>query len=333
MPSNDFLTFAGGAGANVLSQADYAALAASIGANGFSAGTAQSAQVNKVWRQASIMSAVLAQLIVDLTGQNAVDDGTTTTLLANLKAAIGSQSAGVVGEARNAKMVVAAASNAATFTADEVVVVTALGGTPFRLGNFSQTVSTSATGIGGVVGGALTANGYAAIYAAYNPTTRAQGAFIVNANSLVPNVAASPPAGWIATALVSVWPLNSSTQFVPGTQRGRRVGLVTAGGFTVSATQTSYASVAVSGIPANAVRLQGNLSSLSTVSNATIIFSVAPDAAGTSVKSNVSTTVVGNNGTSMPVEIDIFTPQTLYYRMPGSTGTPSMSLVATSYDF
>ncbi|VVE85045.1 hypothetical protein [Pandoraea sputorum] len=244
-----------------------------------------------------------------------------------------SQAPSVMGTMVNAKMAVASASASATFTADEVVVKTGFGGTPYLLGNFSQTVSTSATGIGGVVGAALTANGYAAIYAAYNPTTRAQGAFIVNANSLVPNVAAAPPAGWVATALLSVWPLNASTQFIPGTQRGRRVGLVTAGGFAVSATQTSYASVAVSGVPANAVRVQGNLSSLSTLANATIIFSVAPDAAGTSAKSNVSTTVVANNGTSMPVEIDIFTPQTLYYRMPGSTGTPSMSLVATSYDF
>lgn len=332
MPSNDFLTFAGGAGANVLSQADYAALAASIGANGFSAGTAQSAQVNKVWRQASIMSAVLAQLIVDLTGQNAVDDGTTTTLLANLKAAIGSQSAGVVGEARNAKMVVAAASNAATFTADEVVVVTALGGTPFRLGNFSQTVSTSATGIGGVVGGALTANGYAAIYAAYNPTTRAQGAFIVNANSLVPNVAASPPAGWVATALISVWPLNASTQFMAGAQRDRRVLLSVAGGFTTSTSQSSYTPISLNGIPANAVKVQGNLSSLSTSANSTIIFTVASDGLGTGQKSNINTTVIASNGMSAPVEIDVLTPQILYYRLPAPTGAPTASLIASGYE-
>ncbi|MFD1558676.1 hypothetical protein ACFSHT_24065 [Paraburkholderia silviterrae] len=82
---NDFLAFAAGPGANVLAQSDYAALAAV--SSGFQAGTAQSAAVNKVWRQASIMSAVLAQLIVDETGQPAIDDGTTTTLLANLKSA------------------------------------------------------------------------------------------------------------------------------------------------------------------------------------------------------------------------------------------------------
>ncbi|PXV60874.1 hypothetical protein SAMN04487785_11332 [Dyella jiangningensis] len=87
MATNDFQVFAGGAGANVLSQSDWLALAA-LGA-GFSSGMAQSAACNKAWRQSSIMAAVLAQLIVDNTGQNATDDGTMATLLANLKKAVG----------------------------------------------------------------------------------------------------------------------------------------------------------------------------------------------------------------------------------------------------
>lgn len=84
---NDFKAFAGGAGANVVSQAAYEALV-SLLANGFSSGTAQSNQINKVWRQSTIMSAVLAQFIVDQTGSDALDDGTTATLLANLKLAV-----------------------------------------------------------------------------------------------------------------------------------------------------------------------------------------------------------------------------------------------------
>lgn len=83
----DFLPFANGGGANVLTQSAYAALT-SILANGFSAGTAQSAQLNKVWRQSSIMAAVVAQFIVNQTGQPAIDDGTTATLLSNLATAV-----------------------------------------------------------------------------------------------------------------------------------------------------------------------------------------------------------------------------------------------------
>lgn len=87
MASNNFKSFAGGAGANVVTQAAYEALVTLL-ANGFSAGTAESNQLNKVWRQSSIMSAVLAQFIVDETGLDALDDGTTATLLANLKTAV-----------------------------------------------------------------------------------------------------------------------------------------------------------------------------------------------------------------------------------------------------
>lgn len=87
MAINNFKPFAVGAGANVMTQADYETLAALL--TGFQSGTAQSAQLNKVWRQSSIMAAVLAQFIVDLTGQDAIDDGTTSSLLAGLKSAVG----------------------------------------------------------------------------------------------------------------------------------------------------------------------------------------------------------------------------------------------------
>lgn len=86
MATNDFLVIAPGPTPNVASQATYAA--DPIVTTGNLSGVAKSAIINKGMRQSSILAAVLAQLIVDNTGQNAVDDGTTTTLLANLKTAI-----------------------------------------------------------------------------------------------------------------------------------------------------------------------------------------------------------------------------------------------------
>jgi hypothetical protein len=85
MATNDFLPFATGGSANVVSQSVYAALAALT--NGYQSGVANSAQINKTFRQSSIMAAVLAQFTADQTGANSVDDGTTSTLLANLKKA------------------------------------------------------------------------------------------------------------------------------------------------------------------------------------------------------------------------------------------------------
>lgn len=87
MASNDFLPFAAGGAANVLTQAQYAALG-SVLTNGFTAGTAISQQLNKVWRQSSLMAAILGAFIADITNQNVVDDGTTATILSNLMTAV-----------------------------------------------------------------------------------------------------------------------------------------------------------------------------------------------------------------------------------------------------
>ncbi|CAN0620567.1 conserved protein of unknown function [Burkholderia multivorans] len=112
---NDFLPFATGAGANVIDQPTYAASAALVG--GFQAGTAQSAQLNKVWRQSSIMAAVLAQFIVAQTGHAAIDDGTTATLLANFTAAVNAASKSKVVLADTGAANVYAAANPVPLTA------------------------------------------------------------------------------------------------------------------------------------------------------------------------------------------------------------------------
>lgn len=85
--TNDFLPFATGGGANVVSQAAYAALTTLLG-SGYQSGLANSAQINKTFRQASIIAAAVAQMVADLTNQNVVDDGTTATIVANLKTAL-----------------------------------------------------------------------------------------------------------------------------------------------------------------------------------------------------------------------------------------------------
>lgn len=83
MASNDFLPYAVGGSANVLTQSAYAG-SATLLANGLQSGIVPSNQINKTLRQPSIIAAVIGQLIADVTGQNATDDGTTATLEANL---------------------------------------------------------------------------------------------------------------------------------------------------------------------------------------------------------------------------------------------------------
>lgn len=164
MATSDFLPFATGAGSNVISQAAYVALAAQQ--TGFQAGVANSAQVNKVWRQSSIMAAVLAQFSVDLTGQNAVDDGTMATLLANLKAAIrlqGTPYAGAAGGTGNA--LTATLSPAPTAYTDSMIVIVrvALANTGAVTLNVNGLGSQSVVGAAhqNLQGGELVPNGFA----------------------------------------------------------------------------------------------------------------------------------------------------------------------------
>lgn len=85
--ANNFKPFAVGGSANTISQATYEALATLI-ANGFVDGVADSAKVNKVLRQASIGSAVLGEIIA-ANGDDALDDGNVESFKTKLIAALG----------------------------------------------------------------------------------------------------------------------------------------------------------------------------------------------------------------------------------------------------
>ncbi|MGM3410651.1 phage tail protein [Ralstonia holmesii] len=232
-------------------------------------------------------------------------------------------------------MSVAAASASATMTADEIVVESALGGLRYCLASFNKTINLGTVGAGGMDVGTAPVSGYVALYAIYNPTTSTAALLATNATSAVaPHVygGANMPSGYTASALVSVWPTNGSSQFVQAVQRDRRISLVSAGGFTTATTAASWTSIAIGGIPQNAVRVSGNISSLTSVASVTQLFQVASDANGAGAKSNVSTTVVASNGTSMPFDLDIYTAQTAWYKASNPSGTPSFSMIVAAYD-
>ncbi|MEN3753720.1 hypothetical protein ABC733_17035 [Mangrovibacter sp. SLW1] len=146
-----------------------------------------------------------------------------TVILLNL--GLGTGLTGVVGQSRNAVMNVAAASSTATWTADELIVETALGGTQYRLNNLNLSVNLATTGAGGMDTGTVPTTGFVALYVIYNPTTQASALLAVDATSTTPGEVYSGdnmPSGYTASALVSVWRIASG-QFVIGYQEGRRV--------------------------------------------------------------------------------------------------------------
>lgn len=85
MSTNDFLPFGTGAGANVLPQTDWAALADR--SNGFQSGKAKSLHVNKAIRQAGMIAAMIGQFTADY-GGDALDNGDLPTLETNFKNAL-----------------------------------------------------------------------------------------------------------------------------------------------------------------------------------------------------------------------------------------------------
>jgi len=100
MATNDFQTFAGDPAADVMAQADYIASGFTARILGFSTGTALSIQLNKVWRQASLISAMVGQFTADVTGQDMLDDGSPagmSALQSRFTAAITTVARGAVG--------------------------------------------------------------------------------------------------------------------------------------------------------------------------------------------------------------------------------------------
>jgi hypothetical protein len=87
MPTNEIKQIASSVGANVATQANFAANAAIL-ANGFSSGVVDSLTFNKILRQSSFVSAMVAQFIADNQANNVVDDGNLANLEAYFTAAL-----------------------------------------------------------------------------------------------------------------------------------------------------------------------------------------------------------------------------------------------------
>lgn len=243
---------------------------------------------------------------------------------------------GTVGQMRNLAMSVTAASATATLTADEIVVGTALGGQKYVLGAFSKTINLAATGAGGMDTGSAPASGYVALYAIYNPTTGASALLATNATSAVaPNVygGANLPSGYTASALVSVWPTNGSRQFVVAYQVDRSISIANNTIFTNSTTTSGYVSVSIAGaVPPNAKAFSGGLQANTSVA-AALQFGVAATSAPVGIIGMIFNSA-GNQSSSIPfVKVPISAPQTTYYNATNSTGTPTFTLIVSSYDF
>lgn len=237
----------------------------------------------------------------------------------------------VIGIARNARMSVAVASATATYAADEIVVGDVNGKT-YRLKNFSQSINLAAAvkGLGAMDVGPAPVSGVVALYALYNPDTKVHGAIAVNATAAVaPNLCAGViPAGYTASALVSVWATTAAGLFRLGNQKGRCVTTnvaVLSGNWTTALAALNIAPL----VPLNAVRLVGQMGANS-ASPGAIGLAVTSDANSTGfqfVSSASSNSVSGNFDLIVP------TPGTIYYQTQSNGGATNFNISVVLYEF
>lgn len=333
MPTNDFLTFGAAAGANVMTQASYVALTAR--STGFTSGTASSAQLNKAWRQSSIIAAVVAQAISDITGADAVDDGTTATLVANLKAAIRAQSIGVAGTFTKLKMSVTTDSASATLTADEIVVKSAIGGLSYIVPNFSKTINLATTGVGGMDTGSAPANSFVSIYAIYNPSTQVSALLACNQSVSSGSVytGANMPSGYTASALVSAWRTSATGLLVAGSQSDRSIDVTLATIINTTSVLTNSSVSMNSILPIAAVSFSGVLQCGAASANSSVTVGLASTSSGFGRKSCGATSTVANAVTQCAFsDMAVPTSRTTYVSSTVDIGSISQAAAfLTSY--
>ena len=240
-----------------------------------------------------------------------------------------------VGTSRNLRCSIPTASTTATFTADELVLGTALNGRKYQISNLSKTINLTTTGAGGMDVGSAPVSGYVAIYAIYNPTTGTSALLATNATSAVaPEVysGSNMPAGYTASSLVSVLPTNSSSQFKPIEQLERSVSFVpvTAVSSTITSLTTTQVSVS-SIIPKNSRSVNGWAQIANSSASFCPLFVSLSETLAT-----VGSQIIGGYATAQGVfrNLKITVSQSIFYGISqGSNYSSATTVAITGYTF
>lgn len=243
----------------------------------------------------------------------------------------------IVGASRNAFMSVATVSATATFSADEVVMETVLGGAPYRIGSFSHAVNLSTTGVNGMDTGSAPVSGYVALYAIYNPTTLTSALLATNATAAVVSEVyggANIPAGYTASALVSVWPTNASSQFVVGFQNGRSIKIANSVALNTMTATGAFVSLSLAAIvPRNAKSVSGTLS-IAALATASVALSISASSSTQNIGLVTASAeaVPGQGYSTCFSDFDLLSVQTIFYES-STTGSGSYVAFISGFTF
>lgn len=240
----------------------------------------------------------------------------------------------VIGSARNLKCSVTSISATATFTADELILETALGGLKYQLSSFSKSINLATTGAGGMDTGAAPASGDVAIYAIYNPSSATSALLAATTTSATPTEVysgANMPSGYTASCLLTVLKTNSSGQILPCLVMGRDVYTSARLALSTSTYNSSWQSLAVSGaIPYATKKVGGYAYCNGATAAATNYIGIAGSndtgiaAIGAAVINASNSGVEGGFN-----DIPIITAATIYYYVT-STSTPLTAAIYIS---
>lgn len=243
---------------------------------------------------------------------------------------------GVIGYGRNVNSVLVNQGPTIPLTADEIILQDALGGVPYKFKNVSLNNNISAAGLNGFDSGTAPANGFAAVYWIYNPTTGVLGTLSTNATSVkAPEIYAggAAPSGFTVSALAAVLPLGTvNFTYAPFVLTDRKVDFLIAtilSGSSFIGVGTARTSTA---IPLNA-RFVGGANNVGSTATSVIQQNLGPaSTAALGLQVNITTVQAGAT-LGIPFRCAISTPQTIYQTTANSAGTPSFSISINTYEF
>jgi hypothetical protein len=246
------------------------------------------------------------------------------------------QVSGIVGSVRNLRCSVPATSATANITANEIVVQSNLGGLRYCLPAFNKTINLATTGAGGMDTGTATANGFVGIYAIYNPTTQVS-ALLATMESGGPlanvYIGANMPAGFTASALISVAPISSTAgQFAAFIQFDRYIDYLGVSVITGSSAIVTAGAISSSQIPYSATFVSG-FNQIGSTAVSAISQAIYPTAGGNVGGQFNTANVTAGSSQAIPFRVAIALPQTLYRTTANSAGTPSFTISVKSYEF
>lgn len=237
------------------------------------------------------------------------------------------------GAAVNLRSTLPSAGVLSTFSADEIIVKRSLGGASYALSSVGIGLNLGITGPGGMDAGTAPANGYIAVYVIYNPTTGAINSLATNATlSVMPEIygAAPLPAGFVASALLTVIPTNAGAQMKAYRVNGRQVNIQLASVFTSAVGIPPTVVSIATAVPRNAIEIFGELQ-LAVDAAASMSLTVTSDASGVGQQNVSLVTTAGGGTTGNYSNVPVITTQSVTVQASTTAGTPAFTLYVGGY--